>query len=268
MGHDAIRYPVRPSKRLPSLYNYALFNLHDGVNVGTATEAGVDANPANTWELAAANFNAAVWTTRNGWWTGALASQRAMQLDTSAHAVEAAAFLDSERLDGQVYLVACQVNLPAYATAVQRVFSAGVNNNAELFQLRYLSGDLLQFLAGDNDVVAGSMDITAAVDTDLVVIGVIDDREGFKTISSRVYAAGTKNLIAAQSASLASVEWLVSASTRYLNIGSMPNTPTGNPLTGSVRRLLLVPMAQNPPANWTAVYEELAAFSISRFETL
>lgn len=262
-------YAVQPGAQVPQNYDYALFRLHDGVTQGTSTSSGiVDANPTNTWTLDADNFNSAIWTTKNSWWTGALASDRALSVDFSSYASENSRFAADEVYDGACVLVACEIDLPSHATAAQRIFSLGVNNNAERFQLRYITGDILQFLCGDNDVVSGSLDITSFVTQDLVFVGIIDDRPGFETISARIYQSGTTNLIASVSASTASATWLTSASARFLNIGSLPNTPTGNPMTGSVRRFLMVPFGTSPPPDFTVVSEELALYSLTRFETL
>lgn len=260
---------TRPPANLPAAHDYALFRLHDGVTQGTSTSTGIaDANPDNTWTLSASNFNAAQWTDRPGWWTGTLASDYALTCDISGFLSESTRFAADAAFDGAAYLVACMLNLPAYATAAQRLLCLGVNNNADRFQLRYVSGDILQFLVGDNDVVTGSIDITAQVDTDLVFVALIDDRAGVETAYARVYEAGSTNLVNAVSASTSSVTWLTSASARYLQVGSLPNTPGGSPLSGSVRRVLLCPFGSSPPSDFIAVAEELALYNLTRFDTL
>lgn len=258
-----------PSASLPQNYTYALFNLHDGVTQGTSTSTGiVDSNPGNSWTLDAVNFNAAQWTDKSGWWTGTKASNYALTCNTSSFSAEEATFTGDSAFDGAAYMVACEFHVPAYATSAHRMLTLGVGNNPERFMLRYTTGDVIQFLATDDDLVASPMDITAYVDTDLTFCGLIDDRAGVETLYARVYQAGTTNLIASASTSLTGGTWLSTASARFLQVGSNPDTPTNGAMTGSMRRILLVPFGSSIPSDMTSVYEELALYRLSRFETL
>lgn len=259
---------LRPGATAPSTYDYALFNLHDGVIEGSSETNAIDLNPENTWELGSVNFNSAVWTAKSGWWTGNLANQRALTLNATSFTDEFATFVDTSVFQDQCYLIACEVNLPAWATATQRVFCLGINNNADRFQVRYISGDILQVLFGDNDVAASPLDISSYLSTDLTIIGICDDREGQKTLYASLYQSGTRNAIASRTESTDGIEWSTSTANRYLQIGSMPNLASSTPLTGSVRRCLMVPMGTSPPADLTAVMEELALYRLTRFETL